>query len=65
MGTVTDYTITFVPYLPEQKKDPVHVHVPLGDHTDGLVNVSDWPVGDHQVSLSSIRNGGTFTLKLR
>ena len=65
MGPVTDYTITFVPYLPDKKKEPVHIHVPLGDHTDGLVDVTDWPVGYHQVSLVARSNGGTFTLKLR
>lgn len=65
MGTVTDYTITFVPYLSEQQKDPVHVHVPLGDHTDGLVDITEWPIGDHSVCLLACGNGGTFTLKLR
>ncbi|MBP7513267.1 MAG: hypothetical protein KA791_01890 [Flavobacteriales bacterium] len=65
MGTGTDYTITFVPYLPEQKKDPVHVHVPLGDHTEGLVDVSDWPVGDHQVRRSAEGREESFTLKFR
>ena len=65
MGKVTDYTITFVPYLPEEKKEPVHIHVPLGDHTDGLVNVSDWPVGDHQVRRSAEGREESFTLEFR
>lgn len=65
LGMVTDYTITFVPFLPDEKKEPMHIHVPLGDHTDGLVDVSAWPVGDHNVSLMAGSNSGTFTLKLR
>ncbi len=64
MGTVADYTVTFVPYLPEQRKEPVHIHVPSGDHPIDPVDVSDWPIGDHLVDLRS-GNGGPFILKLR
>ncbi|MBL7950804.1 MAG: hypothetical protein JNM62_03730 [Flavobacteriales bacterium] len=64
-GTSAQYSITFVPYRPEERKDPVHINVRAGAVARSWVDVSDWPVGDHLVHLSGCSNGGTFTLKLR
>lgn len=65
MGPTTDYDITFVPYLPEIRKDPVRVHIPAGDHTVWPTNVTDWPIGDHTVRRSADGREERFTLKLR
>jgi|GEM_PF-1652867 len=64
-GTGTTYIITFIPYLPDVKKDPVTIGFLSGEEALQWVDMSDWPVGDHSVSLFACGNGGTFTLKLR
>jgi hypothetical protein len=64
-GTQTEYIITFAPFLPEQARDPIHVHLLLGDDANGIIDVTNWPAGDHQVQLLGDGNGGPFTLKLR
>lgn len=64
-GSTTDYTITFVPYLPEQTKEAVQIHVPMGDHEEFPVDVSDWPVGDHDVNVTMGVHHDAFKLKLR
>ena len=63
--TQTEYIITFTPFLQELARDPVHVHLSLGDDADGPVDITNWPAGDHQVQLLGDGHGGTFTLKLR
>jgi hypothetical protein len=65
LHTQTEYIITFTPFLQEQARDPVHVHLSLGDHADGPVDITTWPAGDHQVQQLGGGLGGTFTLKLR
>ena len=64
-GTGTEYLITFNPYLPHVKKDPVSIHLTSADPADGTVDVTDWPIGDHTVRLLACGNGGSFTLKFR
>ncbi len=61
----TEYIITFHPYFPEQTKDPVHIRVRNGAHSDDNVDVTAWPIGDHPVRLLVDGQEETFTLKLR
>ncbi len=64
-GAQTAYTITFDPHQSDQQKEPVTLHTDSRDDVNYWLDISDWPVGDHQVSLMSCMNGGTFILKLR
>jgi hypothetical protein len=64
-GPRTEYLITFNPYQPEMKKDPVTIRFTGSDDPRQWVDVSGWPVGDHPVHMVGCGNGATFTLKLR
>ncbi len=59
LGTSTAYFITFVPYLTEKSNAPVHFR------SDAVVDVTDWPVGDHTMAVRWGDTGTTLTLKLR
>ncbi|MBK9176938.1 MAG: hypothetical protein IPM46_11515 [Flavobacteriales bacterium] len=65
VGVAAEYIITFVAHFPEQQREPVRIHVPIGDPADALTDVSDWPIGDHPVRLLANGREETFTLKLR
>ncbi|MBL7985407.1 MAG: hypothetical protein JNM91_10435, partial [Flavobacteriales bacterium] len=64
-GAKTAYTITFHPYQPDQRKEPVILDADERDEVNYWLDISDWPVGDHPVQLTGDGISCTFTLKLR
>lgn len=64
-GHGTAYTITFIPYLPDVKKDPMKIHPHGRDGSRQPVDVTDRPAGDHPVEMIGADSSATFTLKLR
>jgi len=64
-GAKTAYTITFHPYQPDQRKEPITLASDALDDVNYWLDISDWPVGDHPVQLTGDGISCTFTLKLR
>lgn len=64
-GSGSTYKITFVPYLLDQKKDPVLLDTSPLDDVNYWLDVSDWPIGDHPVEVTGTDSSATFILKLR